>query len=195
MDPMDPGQANGSGQTGQADSIQAALPPPSIVTAGSSKVTATTSSAGPGLMIVGGTDLASYARGSYWIATGALSATAEFTVNPAPGASFFYELMGSGTGYTTRQLRLQRVPGSDALQAVAATGTITCGSLASGQPTEVTLAFDGVARTFDVLIAGAPSACTDLPASLQGPITGFRMMDPGNLGYGGQVEFTNLALF
>jgi hypothetical protein len=120
--------------------------------------------------------------------------TAEFTVNPAAGASFAYELLGSGSGYG-KMLRLQRIPGSDTLQAVAATSVVTCGPLASGQPTAVTLSLDVTAARFDVLIAGAPSACTDLPARLVPPLVGIRVEDTGNAGYGGHVEFTGLALF
>jgi hypothetical protein len=195
---LDSDPADDPGQADQGASIQAAqgaLPTPAISATGSSKMTNLASLAGSGLRIEGGTDLASYARGTYWIATGAMSATTEFTVNPAPGATFFYELLGSGTSYGTKLIHLGRVPGSNALQALATTGTVACGTLPSGQPTVVTLAFDSVARTFDVLIAGAPSACTDLPTKLVGPIKGLRMMDPGDLGYGGRVEFTNLALF
>ena len=198
LDDPDSDQADDPGQADQSGSVQAAqgaLPAPSISATGSSKMTDISSLAGSGLRIEGGTDLASYARGTYWVATGAMSATTEFTVNAAPGATFFYELLGSGTSYGTKLIHLERAPGSNALQALAKSGTVTCGTLASGQPTTVTLAFDSVARTFDVLIAGAPSACTDLPTMLVGPIKGLRMMDPGTLDYGGRVEFTTLALF
>jgi hypothetical protein len=153
-----------------------------------------TSLAGAGLQIDGGSEPASYALASYAIQTGAMRTTAEFTVNPAPGASFTYALRGTGGGYSSRLLRLQRVPGSDALQAISTNGAVTCGLLASNQPTPVTLSFDGTARTFDVLIAGAPSPCTGLPTKVSGPVTGFRVTDEAVEGYGGHVELTNLAL-
>jgi hypothetical protein len=131
----------------------------------------------------------------YSIETGAVTATVEFTVNPAPNAAFVFQLLGSGSSYSTRRLVLRRVPGSDALEALPTGGGVACGALASGVPTAVTLAFDGIARTFDVLIAGAPSACMDLPTMLKGPIKGFSLIDAGDEGYGGRIEFTNLALF
>jgi hypothetical protein len=178
---------------GATDSV--ALSGPDINATGQSKMSAIASSGGPGMRIDGGTDLASYAEGLYWVTTRATSVTAEFTVAPAAGASFMYELLGSGSSYSTRHLRLQRTPDSDALQAVAASGIVTCGPLASGVPTNVTLSFDGAAGTFDVLIGGAPSACSDLPTRLLGPPIAIRFVDAGNAGYGGHVEFTNLALF
>jgi len=58
----------------------------------------------------------------------------------------------------------------------------------------VTVSFDGAAHTVDVLIAGAQTACTDLPTRAGGPITGFRVTDEAIAGYGGHVEFTNFAL-
>jgi hypothetical protein len=102
-------------------------------------------------------------------------------------------MTGTGSGYSSRHLRLQRVPGSNVLQAVATTGAVACGPLASGQPTAVTLAFDGATQTFDVLIAGARSACTDLPTRMAGPVNGFLLSDSTLEGYGGHVEFSDLT--
>jgi hypothetical protein len=182
------------GQTDPAASDELSIPAPTLTTGGSSTATVTTSLAGAGLQIDGGLEPASYALATYMIDTGAMNVTAEFTVNPAPGASFTYALRGTGGGYSSRYLRLQRVPESDALQAVSVTGAVTCGPLASSRPTSVTLSFDGAARTFDVLIAGAPSACTNLSTRASGPVTGFRVTDETIAGYGGHVEFTSLAL-
>jgi hypothetical protein len=184
----DPGAAD------QAAPRAGTLPAPTLTTNGSSTATVTTSLAGSGLRIDGGTAAAAYAMATYPIATGAMRATASFTVNPAAGAAFVYTLRGTGSGYSSQQLRIQRVPGSDALQAAAANGIVTCGTLPSGQPTPVTLAFDGTTKTFDVRIAGAASACTHLPTQVGGPVMGFRVMDAANEGYGGRVELTNLAL-
>lgn len=194
LDPA-PDPAAAPATAAQGSPSQVGLPAPSIVTSGSSTVTANPGLAGSGVSIDGGMDLASYAWASYWVNTGLMSATAELTVNAAAGASFSFELVGSGVIYATKKLRLQRIPGSDALQALSTSGLVTCGSLASGQATEVTLSFDATGHTFDVLIGGAPSACTDLPTRLQGPIEGFRLIDAGNQDYGGRVDFTNLALF
>jgi len=196
-------QTSDSGPASSADLGQAgrapapfAIPAPTVTTGGSTTVTATTSLAGsgPGLQIDGGVEPASYAIASYPFETGAMRATAELTVNPAPGASFTYALRGTGGGYSSRYLRLQRVPGSDDLQAITTNGAVRCGPLASGQPTLVTLSFDGAARTFDVLLAGQPSACTDLPTAVSGPVRGFRVVEETMAGYGGRIEIANLTL-
>ncbi|HET7506657.1 MAG TPA: hypothetical protein VFK02_36805 [Kofleriaceae bacterium] len=190
----EPTTVAGSGQTNQAASGELAIPEPTLTTGGSSTATVTTSLAGAGLRIDGGMEAASYALASYIINTGAMRATAKLTVNPARGASFTYALRGTGGGYSSRYLRIQRVPGSDALQGVSTNGSVTCGALPSGQPTPVTLSFDGATQTFDVLIAGAATPCTHLPTRMAGPVTGFKMVDEAIDGYGGHVEFTNLAL-
>jgi hypothetical protein len=195
MSSSDPANVPDLGQADQAVSRAFPIPAPDIATGGSSTATATTSLVGAGLQIDGGTEAASYALASYMIDTGgAMRATAKFTVNPASGASFTYALRGTGSGYSSRYLRLQRVPGSDALQAVSANGAVACGSLLSGRPTSVSLSFDGAARTFDVLIDGAPSACNRLPTRTSGPVAGFRVTDETVQGYGGHVELTSLAL-
>lgn len=173
---------------------QTALSAPTITGAGSSTARVTTALAGAGLQIQGGAGLGSYVLATYAAGTGANRATAELTVNPASGASFVYMLLGSGTRYSTQQLRLQRIPGSNQLQAAATTGNVACGTLASDQPTAVTVTFDGATQTFDVLLAGAASACTHLPTRVQPPIVGFGMMDASNEDWGGRVDFTNLAL-
>jgi len=59
----------------------------------------------------------------------------------------------------------------------------------------VTLSFDGAARTFDVLLAGEATPCTDLPTKAAGPVTGFRVTDETIAGYGGHVALTDFALF
>jgi hypothetical protein len=165
---------------------------------GSSTLTVIPSFAGSGsgVQLNGGLDLASTAWASFWLETlDPRLSTVELTVNPARDAAFNLELVGSGRTYATRKLLLRRVPGSDALQALSTSGTVSCGALPSGQSTEVTLAVDAAAHTFDVLIAGARSACTDLPTKLLVPLQGFRLVDLGNQGYGGRIDFTNLGLF
>ncbi|HEX4423250.1 MAG TPA: hypothetical protein VH165_35310 [Kofleriaceae bacterium] len=171
----------------------AALPPPSIAYAGSSTVSLLPS-AGGGVRIHGGSEEGAFALVTYQVAVSGDHATAQFTVAPAAGASFVYALTGSGSGYSTRQLRLQRVPGSNQLLATASTGTVSCGALGNA-PTAVALVFDAQAQTFDVQIAGAATACAGLPTTLKGPATGFLTMDASNAGYGGDVTFTGLALF
>ena len=153
------------------------------------------SSTGPGLEISGSPDLGSFLIASYGATTGSSGATAGVTVTPAPGTAFVYILLASGTGYSGRQLRLQRTPGSSDLQAAASTGNVTCGTVASGTPTTLSLVFHAASETFDVLIDGAASGCTSLPTKLQPPIIGFSLMDASNQGWGGRVDFTDLTIF
>ena len=189
-DPPDPGQ------TDQTESARSALPAAEVYQTGHTRVTVTTSATGPVVQIDGGTDLSSYAYAAFYAEANSPRLTGEVTVNPASGASFVYELFGNSNGvWSGRTLRLQRVPGPEVLQATSASGNVTCGPLPSGRPTEVTLSFDGVSHTFDVLIGGAPSACTDLPTKFGNIGTGFRVLDYGNQGYGGHVVFSNFGLF
>ena len=171
---------------------QATLPQPSITVGGST--TATGTAGGASAQINGGSEAAAYALVSYRVATGAMSATTEFTVNPAPGAAFEFHLIGTGSGYASRYLRLIHEPGSSTLQAASTAGVIECGALPPGQPTTVTLAFDGTAKTFDVLIGGARSACTDLSTKTAGPVNGVRLSDSTVQGYGGRVNFSDIVL-
>jgi hypothetical protein len=190
----DPAATPAAEQPGPVGSRQAALPEPSITLGGSSTATVTPGLDGATVVIDGGTASAEYAIVSYRIATGAMNATAEFTVNPASNAAFSYLLTGTGGGYSSRHIKLKRDPGSDALQAATTSGYVTCGALPSGQPTTVTLAFDGTAQTFDVLIAGAATPCTGLSTKAAGPVAGFRMNDESVAGFGGHVEFSDLVL-
>lgn len=169
---------------------------PVISKAGSSsaRILASTA-AGPGLEIDGSAELGSFAEAVYGATTGSSGATAGFTVTPISGASFVYILLGSGSRYSTQQLRIQRAPGSSALQAVAATGNATCGTISDGTPANVTVVFHAASETFDVLIGGAASGCTGLPTTLQPPVVGFGMMDASNEGWGGRVDFTGLSMF
>jgi hypothetical protein len=178
------------------DSAAATTSGPSIISSGSSSAgpISSTSLHGPGLEIVGGTELGAFLIATYGATAGPGDVTASFTVTPDPGAAFVYMLQGSGSRYSTRQLRLQRTPGSTQLQAAASTGNITCGPLPSTTATRVTLVFRSASRTFDVRINGAASACRNLPTALQPPITGFGMMDASNEGWGGRVDFTDLTV-
>ena len=174
-----------------------------VITSGPAITSAGTSTArilppspvGPGLRINGGSELGSFLIASYDATTGSSGATAGVTLTPAPGAAFVYMLRGSGLRPSTRQLRIQRQPGSTTLEAMAATGATPCGTLASGRPTHVTLVFHAASMTFDVFIGGAASRCTGLPANLQPPVVGFAMMDASNEGWGGRVDYTDLTIF
>ena len=196
----DPATAATTGDTSAASAsstITQALPPPQIAYSGGSRVLllagAAPSSAGS-VQITGDPSEGAFALARYSVAVRGNRATAQFTVDPAPGASFIYALNGSGSGYSTRNLRLERVPGSNQLQATTATGQAACGPIAN-TATSVTLVYDGDHRTFDVQIGGAPSACTGLSTRMKPPAVGFELMDASNAGYGGEVTFSQLALF
>lgn len=186
-----------SAMTARSTSAQT-LPPPQIAYSGESRVLLLpglpTSSAGGSVQITGDPSDGAFALVRYRVAVSSNRATAQFTVDPAPGASFIYSLNGSGSGYSTRNLRLGRVPGSNQLQATTATGQVVCGPIANAA-TSVTLVYDGDLRKFDVQIGGAPSACTGLPTRMKPPAVGFELMDASNAGYGGEVTFSQLTLF
>jgi hypothetical protein len=206
---QDLGQAEDPGQTQDpaAEATQSAESPPpqaqaqgmsapAISCGGATTMTASSSLTGaPALDMNAGADNGSLGSATFYATSSASTITTEVTVNPAPNAAFQYLLLGSGKSYATKQLRLQRVPGSDALQALAGNTAVDCGALPSGQATPVTLTWDASAATFDVLIAGAPSACMNVPTRLEGPVRGVRVVDQAFVGYGGQVDFTDLALF
>lgn len=194
----DPGQADPASATPTPEAgapRQAALPQPTISTGGSSTATPTSGLAGSGLTIDGSPAVAAYAIANYLVQTNAMHVDAEFTVSPAPNAAFEYLLTGTGGGYSSRQLRLERDPGSDQLKAAATTGVFPCGAIPSNHPTAITLSFDGASHTYDVLIDGQATACTNLPTRVSGPVVGFRLQDAANEGYGGHVEFSHLGLF
>ncbi|HSR96542.1 MAG TPA: hypothetical protein VLM79_05685 [Kofleriaceae bacterium] len=195
--PDDPVQSAESTQPAQSTAPQAqGMSAPTISCGGSTTMPASTSlTGGPGVHLNGGTDIVSGGSATYYATSNASTVTTELTVNPAPNAAFQYLLLGSGKSYATKQLRIQRVPGSDALQAIAGNAPIDCGALPSSQATPVTLSWDSSAGTFDVLIAGAPSACMNVATRMEGPVRGIRMIDQAFEGYGGQVDFTDLSLF
>lgn len=165
---------------------------PTIWKTGSSSATVLGSLRGAGLRIDGGSDYGSYLLATYRVSSS--QNIGELTVTPAAGASFVYVLVGSGRSYSTHQLRLERRPGSNELRAAAATGSVECGTVASDQATQVSLVLDAASQTFDVLIDGVTSACTDLSTRLEPPVIGFNLMDASNQGYGGRVEFTDLTV-
>ena len=171
---------------------------PAITQGGNSSARILASSPEPGLEINGSPDLGSFLIASYGATTGTAGssdATGGVTVTPASDAAFVYILQGSGTGYSGRQLRLQRMPRSSVLQAAASTGDVTCGTVASDTATTLSLVFHAAAGTFDVLIGGKDSACKGLPTKLQPPVIGFSLMDASNEGWGGTVDFTNLTIY
>ena len=171
-----------------------ALTGPTILKTGTSTAhVLSSSSTGPGLEIDGGKQLGSYLIAKYDGVRTSADVTADFTVTAEPGAAFVYSLRGSGLGYTGKHLRVDRVPNSTTLRTGTPNGNVNCGTLPSNDATLVTIALSTAAQRFDVLIDGAPTACTDLQTGIVGPIVGFEMMDASNDGYGGKVRFEGLA--
>jgi len=151
-------------------------------------------SQGEGLAIHGGNEQGAYLLASYSTPTSGGDATARFTVAPRGDAAFVYTLRGTGSGYSSRQLRLERAPGSNTLDASATGGVVTCGTVASDGPTAVALVYHAATQTFDVQIGGAATPCTGLKTKMAAPVVGFRLMDASNEGYGGEVTFTGLSV-
>jgi hypothetical protein len=149
----------------------------------------------PGVLIRGGTQLGSFAIASYGGNGGATQTTYEFTVTRAAGSAFAYNFVGSGTKYATRALRMQITPTSDQLLVAATSGVVACGAIVPDQPTAVAVVIDTIAKRFDVQIDGAATPCAALSTSIVPPMTGFNMMDASNEGFGGRVEFSDLAMY
>jgi hypothetical protein len=183
-----------SQETGASTAGSAPIYGPTITNNGTSTATALPAAqGGPGLTLEGGMESGAYAIATYGATPGSGDATLEATVTPTAGASFVYMLIGTGSSYAKRQLRLERLPGASELQAASADGTVACGTL-EDRPTAVTLVFHAATQRFDVLLDGAPTQCTGLSTKIQAPVAGFQMMDASNEGYGGEVAFSDLAM-
>lgn len=180
--------------TGASTAGSAPIYGPTIVRNGSSTATAEPAGqSGPGVLLDGGMEAGAYAIATYGATPGSGDARLEATVAPTAGASFVLTLIGTGSSYAKRQLRLERLPGSSDLQAASADGTVACGVL-EDRATQVALVFHAATQRFDVLLDGAPTQCTGLLTKVQAPIAGFEMMDASNEGYGGEVAFSQLAM-
>ena len=172
-----------------------ALSNPWIWSTGKSSAQVISSLSGSGLRLNGSSVGGDYAIANYYIEMGSGPVTGDFTVTPASGSSFVYQLVGSGTRYSTRNVVVKRTPESAGLVAVTSSGSyVMCGTLAANSPTAVSVIFDTVARSFDVLLDGTTTPCTDVPSNVQPPFKGFTIMDPSNDGFGGVVTFTDLAI-
>ena len=120
--------------------------------------------------------------------------TASFDVKPANGASPTFMLRGTGYGASKTQLRLQRMPGSNALIAGTLNGP-HCGNLTNGAWNHVVLKINPVAKTFSVTINGlGVAACTNAPTTLGTPYKGISVFDPSNVGYGGTTDWDNFVV-
>lgn len=165
---------------------------PAIQKGGTSIATPSTLGNGAGLQMSGGTEAGAYLIARYDALPRSGEVTATFTVTPQAGATFAYDLRGSGP---RPLIRLERVPGSDQLLATTPGGEVACGVVGSGGSTTVSLVVHpSIPATFDVLLEGEATQCTRVPTQIQPPFTGFMIEDPGNEGYGGQVQFSAMTL-
>ena len=184
---------DGDEMSTELDSTTQAVSAPTILKAGSSTASVGGSLA-PSLEVSGGRELGAYLIAKY--TTGRRSTgtfTGEVTITAAPGAAFTYALLGSGPGYSGKQLRIERLPGSTELRAASGDRIVTCGTLGSAA-TKVTVALSIDSRRFDVKLDGAPTACTGLPTRVAPPMVGFQMQDASNEGYGGLVRFDGMTV-
>jgi hypothetical protein len=168
--------------------------PWTISSAGSSSVSiVNTTDHGHALRLQG-----SSAEGHFLIASRALSSSSreintQVDIKPSSGASFIWILNGAGSSIGRRRIRLQQAPGTTTLVAsTVPSGNTNCGTLRSGAWSRVTLIVHSVPRTFDVLINGAPTACTGVAADIQPPFNSVSVMDASNAGWGGNVLFDNI---
>jgi hypothetical protein len=117
-------------------------------------------------------------------------------VKPASGATFIFDIKGTGSSLSARRVRLQRSPNSNVLVASSAgTSDLTCGTLASGAWSTIAVDIRAAqsAPTFSVSVNGLPTACTNAATTMGAPFTGVTLMDPSNEGWGGDVQLDNLS--
>jgi hypothetical protein len=146
--------------------------------------------------------LGSKTEGHFLIASRPISSAsteivAEVDIKPAKGATFIWSLHGAGSSIGARRIRLQREPGSTMLVSnTVPGGNRNCAPLPNNVWSRVTLKVHAGAlpHTFDVLINGAPTACTGLSTGLSQPFTNINVMDASNLNWGGDVRFDNIDI-
>jgi hypothetical protein len=121
--------------------------------------------------------------------------TVEFDVKPGSGASPTFILHGSGYGASKNQLRLQRIPGSNAVIVGTLNGP-NCGNLTNEAWNHVVLTVTSTApRTFTVTINGArTAACTGASTTFTPPYKAIGIFDPSNAGFGGTTTWDNFYI-
>jgi hypothetical protein len=138
--------------------------------------------------------------GSYLFATLPINSWSPYLevrvrARPVGGASFIFILNGAGSSIGARRIRLQHPPGTTRLEAqTVPSGTTYCGELLPNEWSRVSLRAHTRLRTFDVLIDGEPTACNDIAAGISTPFTSVQVMDAGNDGWGGVVDFDDLVI-
>lgn len=155
----------------------------------------TTADHGKALLLHGSNS--AYLIASLPFSSSATEITTDANIKPENGAAFIWTLTGAGSSIGRRRIRLQRPPGTDTLQVqTVPAGTVNCATLQSGVWSSVKLVVHAQIwpHTADVLINGAPTACSNLTVGLSPPFNGVQVMDAGNEGYAGNVLFDNIAV-
>jgi hypothetical protein len=141
-------------------------------------------------------DNSAYLIASLGFSSSATEITTSVDIKPASGATFIWTLTGAGSSIGRRRIRLQRPPGTDVVQVqTVPAGTVSCGPVRSGVWSTVKLVVRAQTwpHTADVLINGEPTACTGLSVGLSPPFTSVQVMDAGNDGWAGNVDFDNIV--
>jgi hypothetical protein len=124
-----------------------------------------------------------------------ISATVD--IKPDSGAGFVWTVFGTGVSNYKRRIRLERFPGTNTLTASASpSGDVDCGPLPSNQWSRVTLVIrtGTTPSSYDVLINGNRTSCTNLRAYVTKPFNMVEIMDSANDRWGGTVRFDNISL-
>jgi len=122
---------------------------------------------------------------------------ASVDIKPSGNAAFVWSVNGTGVSTYKRRIRLQRWVGSNRLIASASpSGDTDCGSMPADAWTKLTMVVHTATTpsTFDVLINGNPTACTNLQAYVTKPFNMVQIMDSSSLNWGGNVRFDNIVV-
>jgi hypothetical protein len=168
------------------------------VEGGSSVAVASTSDHGNVLKLHGSTAEGEFIAASTAISSSAKELHVQVDVRPDSGASFVWQLNGSGPAENDHHIRLQRAPGTTRLVASASpNGNSDCGPLPSATWSTITLVVHTNAcaqQTFDVLVNGMGTLCSGIATGMGPPYTAVLIMDPSNPGWGGDVLFDNIVV-
>lgn len=116
-------------------------------------------------------------------------------VMPDLAAPLLFALSGEGPAITGQRIRLYRLPGATELWVnTSPSGNTRCGTLPSDRWSRLSLRIrtQQIPHVFDVLIDGAPTACTELRTAMGPPFRAVSILDAPMKGWGGRVSFDNL---
>jgi hypothetical protein len=172
---------------------------PWIVTVNSGRSSASTASIintsdhGKVLRLLGSKISADFLIASLGLSSSDTEVTVEVDVKPEPDSSFSWGFYGAGPSLGSREIRLERAPGSTTLiaQTVPA-GRTACGTLLDDwSHITLTIHTQQLPHTFDVAIDGLPT-CTGIETGLIPPFSHVSVTDASNAHWGGSVLFDNI---